>query len=98
VLWLAPEAATVSGKLLAKRKEIGTPGQGSDPDARKRLWEESEKLTNRSGPRIAVIGDSISACPEVAATGGRATVMSGSGRRAVGHPAHNQHWRWSRQV
>ena len=50
VLWLAPEAATVSGKLLAKRKEIGTPGQGSDPDARKRLWEESEKLTNRSGP------------------------------------------------
>jgi NAD(P)-dependent dehydrogenase (short-subunit alcohol dehydrogenase family) len=55
VLWLAtaPEAATVSGKLFAKRKEIGTPGQGSDPDARKRLWEESEKLTNRSGPRIA---------------------------------------------
>ena len=55
VLWLAtaPEAATVSGKLFAKRKEIRTPGQGSDPDARKRLWEESEKLTNRSGPRIA---------------------------------------------
>jgi NAD(P)-dependent dehydrogenase (short-subunit alcohol dehydrogenase family) len=52
VLWLAtaPEAATVSGKLFAKRKEIRTPGQGSDPDARKRLWEESEKLTNRSGP------------------------------------------------
>ena len=55
VLWLAtaPEAATVSGKLFAKRKEIRTPGQGSDPDARNRLWEESEKLTNRSGPRIA---------------------------------------------
>ena len=55
VLWLAtaPEAATVSGKLFAKRKEIRTPGQGSDPDARKQLWEESEKLTNRSGPRIA---------------------------------------------
>ena len=85
-----PEAATVSGKLFTKRKEIGTPGQGSDPDARKRLWEESERLTNRSGPRIAVIGDSISACPEVAATRSRATVMSGSGRRAVGHPAHNQ--------
>jgi len=31
VLWPAPEAATVSGKLFAKRKEIRTPGQGSDP-------------------------------------------------------------------
>ena len=93
VLWLAtaPEAATVSGKLFAKRKEIRTPGQGSDPDARKRLWEESEKLTNRQRAADLVIGDSISACPEVAATRGRATVMSGSGRRAVGHPAHNQH-------
>ena len=53
VLWLAtaPEAATVSGKLFAKRKEIRTPAQGSDPAARKRLWEESEKLlTIGSGP------------------------------------------------
>ena len=42
VLWLATstEAATISGKLFAKRKEIRTPGQGSDPAARKRLWEE----------------------------------------------------------
>ena len=33
VLWLAtaPETATVSGKLFTKRKEIKTPGQGSDP-------------------------------------------------------------------
>jgi NAD(P)-dependent dehydrogenase (short-subunit alcohol dehydrogenase family) len=48
VMWLAtaPEAATISGKLFAKRKEIRTPGQGSDPAARKRLWEESEKLTH----------------------------------------------------
>lgn len=48
VVWLAtaPEAGTVSGKLFAKRKEIRTPGQGSDPAARKRLWEESEKLTH----------------------------------------------------
>ena len=55
VLWLAtaPEAATVSGKLFAKRKEIRTPGQGSDPDARKRLWEESEKLTVGSGPSMS---------------------------------------------
>jgi retinol dehydrogenase 12 len=47
VLWLAtaPETATVTGKLFAKRKEIRTPGQGSDPVARRRLWEESEKLT-----------------------------------------------------
>jgi hypothetical protein len=55
VLWLAtaPEAATVSGKLFTKRKEIRTPGQGSDPAARKRLWEESERLTNGSGPWIS---------------------------------------------
>jgi NAD(P)-dependent dehydrogenase (short-subunit alcohol dehydrogenase family) len=55
VLWLAtaPEAATVSGKLFAKRKEIRTPGQGSDPAARKRLWEESERLTVGSGPWIS---------------------------------------------
>jgi retinol dehydrogenase-12 len=47
VLWLAtaPETATVTGKLFAKRTEIRTPGQGSDPAARRRLWEESEKLT-----------------------------------------------------
>src|SRR5919199_1774374 len=46
VLWLAtaPETASVTGKLFAKRKEIPTPGQGSDPAARKRLWQESEKL------------------------------------------------------
>jgi NAD(P)-dependent dehydrogenase (short-subunit alcohol dehydrogenase family) len=48
VLWLAtaPEAGAVSGKLFAKRKEIRTPGQGSDPAARRRLWDESEKLTH----------------------------------------------------
>jgi NAD(P)-dependent dehydrogenase (short-subunit alcohol dehydrogenase family) len=48
VLWLAtaPETATVTGKLFAKRTEIRTPGQGSDPGARKRLWDESEKLTH----------------------------------------------------
>jgi retinol dehydrogenase 12 len=47
VLWLAtaPEAANISGKMFAKRKEIRTPGQGSDVAARKRLWKESEKLT-----------------------------------------------------
>jgi retinol dehydrogenase 12 len=48
VLWLAtaPETGTVTGKMFAKRKEISTPGQGSDPAARKRLWEETERLTN----------------------------------------------------
>jgi NAD(P)-dependent dehydrogenase (short-subunit alcohol dehydrogenase family) len=47
VVWLAtaPETATVSCKMFAKRKEIKTPGQGSDRAARERLWEESEKLT-----------------------------------------------------
>lgn len=48
VVWLAtaPEVANTSGKMFAKRKEIKTPGQGADPAARKRLWEESVKLTN----------------------------------------------------
>lgn len=46
-VWLAtsPEAAAVSGKLWAKRKELPTPGMGSDPDARKRLWEECTRLS-----------------------------------------------------
>jgi NAD(P)-dependent dehydrogenase (short-subunit alcohol dehydrogenase family) len=46
-LWLAtaPETASVTGKMFEKRKEIKTPGQGSDPAARKRLWDESVKLT-----------------------------------------------------
>jgi retinol dehydrogenase-12 len=47
VVWLAtaPGTATVTGKMFAKRKEIQTPGQGSDPTARQRLWAESEALT-----------------------------------------------------
>lgn len=45
-LWLAtaPETATVTGKMFEKRKEARTPGQGSDPAARRRLWEESARL------------------------------------------------------
>lgn len=31
--------AGVSGKMWAKRKELPTPGMGSDPEARKRLWD-----------------------------------------------------------
>ena len=51
VLWLstAPETATETGGLWAKRKRLKTPGQGSDPAARKRLWEESERLTGVAG-------------------------------------------------
>jgi retinol dehydrogenase-12 len=47
VLWLAtaPETATMTGRMFTKRRQIPTPGQGSDPAARKRLWAESEKLT-----------------------------------------------------
>ena len=50
VLWLAtaPETGNITGKMFTKRKEISTPGQGSDPVARKRLWDESEKLTDRA--------------------------------------------------
>ena len=46
-VWLAtsPEAANATGKMWAKRKEMATPGMGSDPAARKRLWQESERLT-----------------------------------------------------
>jgi hypothetical protein len=38
----------MTGKMFARRRQIGTPGQGSDPAARKRLWTESLKLTNQS--------------------------------------------------
>jgi retinol dehydrogenase-12 len=46
VVWLAtsPDAPALHGKLVAKRKALKTPGQGSDPAARKRLWQESERL------------------------------------------------------
>jgi retinol dehydrogenase-12 len=46
-VWLAtsPETAEVSGKLWAKRKELPTPGMGSDPEARRRLWEACSRLT-----------------------------------------------------
>lgn len=45
-VWLAaaPETADVSGKLWAKRKELSTPGMGSDPEARRRLWEACSRL------------------------------------------------------
>ncbi|WP_458780756.1 SDR family NAD(P)-dependent oxidoreductase [Arthrobacter sp. D3-16] len=46
-VWLATsrEAADVSGKLWAKRQELPTPGMGSDPEARRRLWEACSRLT-----------------------------------------------------
>jgi retinol dehydrogenase 12 len=46
-VWLAtsPESADFSGKLWAKRKELPTPGIGSDPEARGRLWEACSRLT-----------------------------------------------------
>lgn len=49
-VWLAtaPEAANVTGKMWCKRKEFPTPGQGSDPAARKQLWAEAERLTGIS--------------------------------------------------
>jgi retinol dehydrogenase-12 len=45
-LWLATsrETAGVSGKMWAKRKELPTPGLGSDPEARKRLWDACAHL------------------------------------------------------
>ena len=46
VVWLAtsPEADGETGGLWCKRKRMATPGQGSDPEARKRLRVETEKL------------------------------------------------------
>ncbi len=51
VVWLAtaPETANETGKMWCKRKEWPTPGQGSDPAARRRLWEASERLTGATG-------------------------------------------------
>jgi NAD(P)-dependent dehydrogenase (short-subunit alcohol dehydrogenase family) len=52
-VWLATatEAEGETGGLWAKRKRMKTPGQGSDPAARKRLWEESERMTSgKAGP------------------------------------------------
>lgn len=51
VVWLAmaPEAAEETGKLWFRRKPLKTPGQGSDPSARQRLWAESERLTGVQG-------------------------------------------------
>ena len=49
VVWLAtaPEVEGETGGLWAKRKRLPTPGQGSDPEARKRLRAETEKLVAR---------------------------------------------------
>ena len=49
-IWLATaqETATVTGKFWAKRKELPTPGMGSDPAARKRLWDECIRLAKVS--------------------------------------------------
>lgn len=44
-LWLATDpGVTTSGQLFEKRKPLPTPGQGQDPAARKRLWDESARL------------------------------------------------------
>jgi NAD(P)-dependent dehydrogenase (short-subunit alcohol dehydrogenase family) len=47
-LWLATasETAAVSGKLWAKRKELRTPGMGSE--ARRRLWDACSRLAGLS--------------------------------------------------
>jgi retinol dehydrogenase 12 len=49
VIWLAtsPEVEGETGSMWAGRKRIKTPGQGSDPAARERLWAETEKLVAR---------------------------------------------------
>lgn len=47
---LAREGATIavvgrSGKLWSGRREMKTPGMGSDPEARKRFWNECDRLS-----------------------------------------------------
>jgi NAD(P)-dependent dehydrogenase (short-subunit alcohol dehydrogenase family) len=48
-VWLAtaPEAEGETGGMWEKRKRMKTPGQGSDPEARKRLRAETQKLIAR---------------------------------------------------
>lgn len=50
-LWLATaaETANVTGKLWAQRKELPTPGMGSDAEARRRLWDECSRLAGWDG-------------------------------------------------
>lgn len=55
-LWLAtaPETQSVTGGLWGpKQKRLATPGQGSDPSARTRLWTESDRLL-ASTPTLTV--------------------------------------------
>lgn len=49
-IWLstAPETETVTGQLWSKRKPMKTPGPGSDPAIRKRLWEMTQEMVARS--------------------------------------------------
>ena len=51
-VWLAtsPEAAQADGQLWAKRRPIPTPGQGSEPGVRKRLWDVSLRLSGLAPP------------------------------------------------
>lgn len=50
-VWLAtsPEGALFTGQLWAQRRMLPTPGMGSDPTARKRLWDECVRLTRSDG-------------------------------------------------
>lgn len=52
VVWLAaaPEVEGVTGRYFADRKEISSSPVSHDEAARKRLWEESERLTNLRVP------------------------------------------------
>ena len=58
-VWLAAsnDGAAVTGKLWTKRKELPTPGMGSDPVARKRLWDECVRLSGAEGGPSGAEGD-----------------------------------------
>ena len=92
VLWLATPRSR-NRQRKAVRQAQGDPDARSGFGPRRAQAALGGKRETHEWQRAVdiVIGDSIPACPEVAATRGRATVMSGYGRRAVGHPAHNQH-------
>ena len=49
-VWLATadDAGQVTGRLWMKRKPLPTPGMGSEPEARRRLWEECARLAGVS--------------------------------------------------
>uniref|UniRef100_E6VMC2 Short-chain dehydrogenase/reductase SDR n=1 Tax=Rhodopseudomonas palustris (strain DX-1) TaxID=652103 RepID=E6VMC2_RHOPX len=59
VLYLAnaPELAGVSGQYFADRKTIPAPAQACDPEANRRLWAISERMTGLAQSQASIGGE-----------------------------------------